>query len=89
MTCFFCEKWELEKGIYICPVCGSKDMVEAAQRPLRIKGLTELLKQVMALLQDELDEQEKARLQSEIEVLRHYHNQQLCDWERRIDEEVK
>jgi len=69
MTCFFCKEWDIERGVYVCPVCGSKDMVEAAQRPIRIKGLTALLEQVMKLLQNELDEQEKARLQSEVEKI--------------------
>ena len=67
MTCFFCEKWDT--GIFICPVCKSKDMIEAAQRPIRIAGLTALLEQVMALLQDELDEQERERLQSDVEKI--------------------
>ena len=67
MTCFFCENWDT--GLFICPICGSTDMVEAAQRPIRIKGLTELLKQVAALLQDELDEQKRERLQSDVEKI--------------------
>lgn len=78
--CPVCGEWhDSMKGVYICPKCGSKDMVQAANdnkllidvlnsvRDGKEPEIIALLKRVLAMMLNEMDEQEKAQLFLDVE----------------------